>query len=108
MAYEKLPGRQVRVGRNIYPDFDDLRWKEVLGRFGITANFLLDDGVVLEYPENLEPSQCPGDVSFYDTMTKTRVLTWCENFGEIEITGPEEDEIIATIKILDGYDKPME
>lgn len=107
MAYEKLENRRVRVGRNIYPDFDDLKWKEVLEKFGIKVNFLLDDGVVLEYPENLEPYPTPGDVSFYDTRDKTRVLTWCENFGEIEITGPKE-EVIATIKILDGYDQSME
>ncbi len=108
MAYEKLGDRKIRVGKNIYPDFDDLNWKKVLGTFGIEVNFLLDDGVVLEYPENLEPFPCPGDVSFYDTRTKSRILTWCENFGEIEITGPKDEEIIATIKILDGYGESME
>ena len=107
MAYEKLENRRVRVGRNIYPDFDDLKWQEILRRYGIEVQFLLDDGVVLEYPENLEPFPTPGDVSFYDTRDKAKVLTWCENFGEIEITGPG-DEIITTIKILDGYDKSVE
>ena len=107
MAYEKLENRRVRVGKNIYPDFDDLRWEEILRRYGIEVQLLLDDGVVLEYPENLEPFPSPGDVSFYDTRDKARVITWCENFGEIEIMGPGE-EIIATIKILDGYDQSME
>lgn len=112
MAYEKLNDqRKVRVGKNIYPDFDDLDWKEKLGRFGIGVNFLLDDGVVLSYPENLEPFPSPGDVSFYDTRTKQRVLTWCENFGQIEIFGPlDENEPISVIKILDGYeyDTPLD
>lgn len=105
MALERLPGRKVRVGKNIYPDFDDLGWKEVLKKYGIEVNFLLDDGVVLSYPENLEPFECPGDVSFYEARDKTRVLTWCENFGSIQIFGPGEDDenLIAEIKILDGF-----
>lgn len=110
MAYEKIGElRKVRVGRNIYPDFEDLEWQTTLRKFGIEVNFLLDDGVVLSYPENLEPFSSPGDVSFYDTRTKQRVVTWCENFGQIEVFGPlSEDEPIATIKILDGYDTPVD
>lgn len=110
MAYEKINDqRKVRVGKNIYPDFDDLEWQKALQRFRIEVKFLLDDGVVLSYPENLEPFPSPGDVSFYDTRTKQRVVTWCENFGQIEIFGPmSEDEPIAVIKILDGYDTPVD
>jgi len=113
--FEKVEGRRaVKFGKSIYPDPDDFKYEEILSRYGIEITFLFEDGIMVSYPMELEPNETPGDVSFYSIKDMSRVLTITENFGCIEIFGPEarrvceadnnDQEPICTIKIIDGYE----
>ena len=108
--FERVEGRNaIKFGSNIYPDPDDFEYEKILDRFGIKLEFLFDDGILVEYPVNLEPNETPGDVSFYSSVDRSRILTFTESFGCIEIYGPEtrsferSNEPICIIKIVDDY-----
>lgn len=101
--------KKVIVPGAIYPGYDDLEWKKELKKFDIDLKFLLDDGIEFTYPETLEPWECPGNLSFFDAKTKSRVLTYVENFGKIQFFGPtsEEDPILEITIYDELYDSEL-
>lgn len=95
--------KTIRLNREVWPDCDDLKWKDTLAKFGISLKFRFSDGIELGYPADiLEPGLIRSDsVEFYDTKTKTLVLSYIENFGRIEFYRANEADPIVSIKILE-------
>lgn len=85
-----------RVCRKIYPDFEHITPKEInskLERFGVSVDFLFDDGIEFTYAKELDIRYFPGDVSFVDKSRGIVVLSYVEMFGEIEFfVGGDFDE----------------
>ena len=93
----------IRLNREVLPDFDDLEWREKLGRVGIKLKFLLSDGLEIRYDsDQYEPGLIrPDSVEFYDPKTKAFLLSYIENFGFIEFYLGRSEEPFVRIKILD-------
>ncbi len=93
----------IRLNREVWPDFDDLEWKEELGKLGITLRFLGAAGIEIKYDsDQYEPGLVrPDSVELYDPKTKTLLLTYVENFGFIEFYRKGQEEPVVTIKIID-------
>ena len=97
--------QKIRVGNNIYPDpseEDSKRLKELLGRYGIKIQFLFDDGVEFEVPEDIEISQNVAglDVTFLSRRSSMMLLGYSESFGCIEFVD-KDFEVILEIPILE-------
>lgn len=93
----------IRLNREILPDFDDLDWKKGLEKLGIKIKFLLSDGIEIRYDsDQYEPGLVrPDSVEFYDPKTKELLLSYVENFEDIEFYRGKEKEPIVSIKIID-------
>ena len=97
-------GRQkIHLNREILPDFDDIVWKTELERFGIALEFLLSDGIIIEYDDEVYESRIIGQdgVEFYNTKDRSLALSYVENFGNIEFYQAHEEEPIIKIPIID-------
>lgn len=89
--------RKVKIERKIYPNFDNLTPKEInkkLEKFGISMDFLFDDGIEFTYDSNLDVRYFPGDISFIDKSRNLVILSYLEGFSTIEffIGGDWDDE----------------
>lgn len=93
----------IKLNREILPDFDDLDWKKDLEKLGIKIKFLLSDGIEIRYDsDQYEPGLVrPDSVEFYDPKTKELLLSYVENFENIEFYCGKEKEPIVSIKIID-------
>ena len=93
----------IKLNREILPDFDDLDWKKDLEKLGIKIKFLLSDGIEIRYDsDQYEPGLVrPDSVEFYDPKTKELLLSYVENFENIEFYRGKEKEPIVSIKIID-------
>lgn len=85
--------KKILLNCKIYPDLDKdilTRLKELLNRFGIVdILFKFEDGIELTYDSSrIEPRSVSGLISFYDTKTLVRILTFSDNFGSLDIIGP--------------------
>lgn len=95
--------RIIRIGKNIYPDLDTMDEvnKVLKERFEIEIGFLFDDGIEFIFPEDrYDTYPCPGNLSWYDPVDKTRVLTYTEDFGVLRFTDRQDKELL-TIPILE-------
>jgi hypothetical protein len=86
-----------RVNRKIYPDFENITPSEInksLERFGISINFLFDDGIEFIYDQTLDIRYFPGDISFIDNQRNIVILSYIEGFSSIDffIGGDWDDE----------------
>jgi len=93
----------IRLNREVLPDFDDLIWKEELKKLGIQIKFLLSDGVEIRYDSDQYDAGLirPDSIEFYDPKTRSLILSYVENFGNIEFYRDQEEEPIVKIKIID-------
>lgn len=84
----KMSKRKLKIERRIYPDFENsITPKEInekLKKFGVSINFLFDDGIEFIYDSTLEVRYFPGDVSFVDKARNVVVLSYLEGFSSIE------------------------
>ena len=90
-----------KVLKNIFVKFEvDLdEVDKFLNRFGIKIDWLLEDGIMFEYPETIMTKDYPGDLSFYDSSSGALILTLLENFGALEFLNSSE-EVIFTIPTI--------
>ena len=97
--------KELKIGKNIFPSFDDILPKDInekLKRFGVSVEFLFEDGISLSYDsENLDVKYFPGDVSFFDSKTGSRLLTFIENIDELQFYSDDEENPIIKINICD-------
>ena len=82
--------KTIRLCKNIYPDFDNIDEEELerfLGVLRLKLDYLLDDGIMITYPEeDLEPYQVGSDsIYLRNTTTKDPVLHIYESFDFIEL-----------------------
>lgn len=57
--------KQIKLGRNIYPDIELSEVDKFLFQYGIKMGFLFDDGVEFFIPDHIMTKNYPGDLSFY-------------------------------------------
>ena len=95
--------KEIKLNRSVWPDYEDIGWREKLNKLGLELKFLLDDGILLSYDsQKYEPTIIGQDgVDFYDPRTKSLVISYIENFGYIEFILRGEKEPIVRIPILD-------
>lgn len=90
--------RKFRIERKIYPDFENSLMpdeiNEKLKRFGVSLNFLFDDGLEFIYDPTLDIRHFPGDISFVDKAKNIVILSYVEGFSSIDffIGGDWDDE----------------
>lgn len=95
----------VTIGKNIFPSFEDIlpqKVNEILEKYGVSVQFLFEDGVRFSYDsDRLNIEHYPGDLSFYDSKTNSRLLTFLENIDELQFYGDDEDIPIIKLEICD-------
>jgi len=93
----------VLLNRSVIPDYEDIKWRDELKKYGLSVNFLFDGGVQLIYDSDRYDARVIGQdsVEFYDTKTKTLAISYIENFGNIEFYIKSEKDPILRIPILD-------
>jgi hypothetical protein len=94
--FTKPIGKDIFVEMNA--DFDSV--DKFLDKYGIKIYWLFEDGVKFEYPDSLSVRYDPGDCSFVDTATGALILTYLENFGQLEFLNSDQ-EVIFSIRIND-------
>ena len=97
--------RTDRIGKNVYIDFSMASFETLdkvdkfLEKYKIKIYWLLEDGVIFDYPDNIIVKNYPGDISFFDSATNNLILTYIENFGCVEFL--IDDEVVLSVPILD-------
>lgn len=93
--------KQIRVGRNIYPDIDLSEVDKFLGRYGIKMGFLFDDGVEFSVPSHIITKNYPGDLSFYREGYSNPELVFIISFGELVFLEGITEKELFKIPIYD-------
>lgn len=75
--------KQIKVGKNIYPDVDLKDVSKFLGPYGIKMNFLFDDGVEFIMNDDITTKNFPGDLSFYKNGETNPFLIFAISFGNL-------------------------
>lgn len=94
--------RTNEIGKNIYPkltvDLDEV--DKFLNTYGIKIYWLLEDGIMFEYPDTMITKNYPGDISFYAAETNSLILTYIENFGCLEFL-IDGERVVYSIPIIE-------
>lgn len=91
------------IGKNIFadPNVDLESIDKFLDGYGLKIIWLFENGVVFDYPKNIEPCyNYSGDCTFLDSKTKQPVLIYLENFGELEFIEPNTEETLLSIPLI--------
>lgn len=98
--------KKEKIKRKVYPDLSNMTLTEInkrLEKFGVSIDFLFDDGIEFTYNSTLDIRHFPGDISFVDREKNLVVLSYLEGFSSIEffIGGDwgDEDEPYLNIPI---------
>ena len=75
--------KQIKLGRNIYPDIELSEVDKFLFQYGIKMGFLFDDGVEFFIPDHIMTKNYPGDLSFYREGFNNPDLIFVISFGEL-------------------------
>ena len=97
--------KEIKLGKNIFPSFDDILPKDInekLKRFGVSVQFLFDDGISFSYDsDTIDIKHFPGDLSFFDSKSGSRLLTYVENIDDLEFYSEDEESPLVKVKICD-------
>ena len=94
--------RSKEIGKNIFVNLDDEglnKVDEFLSKYGIKIYWLLSDGVMFEFPDEIITKNYPGDLSFYDSKTNSLILTYLENFDYLEFL--VDDKVVYSVPITE-------
>jgi len=88
------------IGKNIFISMDEDLDKidKFFDRYKMKILWLFEDGVMFEYPPELQVRYDPGDASFVDSTTGALILTYIENFGALEFLNSDQ-EVVFSIKL---------
>lgn len=93
--------KQIKLGRNIYPDIELSEVDKFLFQYGIKMGFLFDDGVEFFIPESYNDQNYPGDLSFYREGFNNPDLIFVISFGELLFLDGVTEKELFKIPIYD-------
>lgn len=75
--------KQIKLGKNIYPDVELSEVDKFLEQYGIKMGFLFDDGIEFSVPDHIITRNYPGDLSFYRENCLEPELIFIISFNEL-------------------------
>ena len=93
--------KQIKLGRNIYPDIELSEVDKFLFQYGIKMGFLFDDGVEFFIPDHIMTKNYRGDLSFYREGFNNPDLIFVISFGELLFLDGVTEKELFKIPIYD-------